>query len=107
MKSVYGQIKKDDITVLKTVVELLKEHDLAVGIHGTSLWNPEYKDIDLVVFGMARRAQPADFLDVIDHLKKDLNAEILKQRGDEKVGFEVELKVRKARFHLSYVILLT
>ena len=102
--AVYGKLRKEDVPVLKSVVAILKKHKLNAGLHGTSLWNPKYKDVDLLVVSDKNGAR--EFLWALDEMKETHGAEILEQKGNETIGLDYDIKIGTLILHLSYVVLL-
>ena len=91
----YGKIRSEDVFLLEFVLKVMRKR----GLHGTSLWNRNYKDIDLLVIG-----KNEDFAKAIKVLEK--NGSILDYKGDSTIGHDYNLRLKDARFHISNVILL-
>jgi len=102
MDSVYGKIRNEDLPVLKAIVLIFKKHNLQVGLHGTSLWNPKYTDIDVLVTSAKNGVK--DFYAAIENLKKEHQITISKMKGNETVGLDYEMKIANAIIHCSYVV---
>lgn len=104
MKATYGKLREKDVPVIASVVRIFKKHNLKAGLHGTSLWNPKYKDIDILVISLRNQAQK--FYQALEELQKRNQAKIINQRGNETVGLDYDIKIEKAVLHVSYVVLL-
>lgn len=78
---------------------------LKVGLHGTSLWNSKYKDIDLLAVS-DRKTGIKDCIASIADLKKKYRAKVLGHRGNESIGLDYDIKIGKMILHLSYVVIL-
>lgn len=102
----YGKIRDKDYESVKIIVQLLKAHELEVGLHGPVLWDENYPSISMAVFGMGRRAQPADFLDVIDHLVEIMHANILEKKEDKDIGFDYKLAINGTEIRMHYLYLI-
>ena len=104
MNTHYGAIRNEDIPVLDSVLAIFKKHNLSVGFHGTSLWNPRYKDIDILVTSSAKDAQL--FLTALDDIQKKHQANMTKIQGNNEIGLDYDLVIDNTIIHASYVILL-
>lgn len=105
MDSVSEKIRKEDLPSLKSVVEILRQHNLMAGLHGTSLWNGKYKDVDLLVISDSADGSK-EFFRAVDEIKNGNNAKILEQKGNDTIGHDLDIEVGKMILHLSYVVLL-
>ena len=101
---VYGKIRPEDLPMLKSVVEIFRKHNLKAGLHGTSLWNPRYKDVDVLVVSVENKVN--DFYSAFEEVKRQFNAKVLEQKGNETVGLDYDVEIGKLILHLSYVVLL-
>ena len=98
-----GKIRKGDVPAIMSVIKIFKSAWFSCALHGTSLWNKNYKDIDLVVFPRSSRAGGVGkFLVALEQLKKS-GAKIKTARGNEKIGFDYDIDFSKTRLHVSYV----
>ena len=104
MKVSYGKLRPEDRPALESAVRAFRANGLRSGLHGTSLWNPRYKDIDLLVVAFEKEGV-RDFLKAVSRLKKQ-GAKVLAKRGNEKIGLDYDMKFGKAVLHVSYVPLL-
>ncbi len=100
----YGKVQKRDSAKLKSILAIFKKHHLQCGLHGTSLWTPKYKDIDILVFSPKRLVN--DFELAIRAIQRKFKAKILEMRGNEKIGYDGDLQIGKMIYRLSYVIIL-
>jgi hypothetical protein len=100
----YGKLREKDAPILKSVVELFRKHNLKSGLHGTSLWNPNYKDVDLLV--ISDKNAIVDFYAALEEMKVRRDVKIISQRGNEKIGLDYDVEIGRLILHLSYVILL-
>ena len=105
MADKYGEISADDLILLKQVIEVFRKSNLSCGLHGTSLWNPKYKDVDLLVVSQGT-AGVKEFLRALEHLQQKLKAKIVDHRGNDAIGLDYDVKIGKMNLHLSYVVLL-
>ncbi len=102
-KEALGELRKNDIKTLTFATSLFKKYGFSSALHGTSLWNKNYKDIDLVVFPKNSRAgEVGKFLVALEKLQKS-GAKIKTARGNKKIGFDYDINFKKSRVHLSYV----
>lgn len=106
MNTKYGNIREEDVPVLEKVLELFEKNGLKAGLHGTSLWNKSYKDIDLLAVSFKETGGVDDFLRVVETLENELGAQVGEMRGNELIGLDCDLEIGPTIFHLSYVILL-
>jgi len=106
MKNIYGKIRGEDLPLLESVVQIFKKRGLKGGLHGTSLWNRNYKDVDLLVVSGSSASGVESFLMALDDLKNKHSAKILKEKGNELIGLDYEVEIGKMILHLSYVVLL-
>src|SRR5574341_2319418 len=84
--SVYGKVRDEDLPVVKSAIGIFKKHNLKAGLHGTSLWNQNYKDIDVLV--VSDKNQVSDFYAAFVELEK--LGKVLGQRGNEIVGLDYD-----------------
>ncbi len=108
MGTVYGKIRKSDLRVVEQVIGIFRKRHLRAGLHGTSIWNPHYRDIDLlVVFPKKPRQEGVEnFRKGLVDLQKNLGARVIGMRGDETAGLDYDIRISKAFLHISYVVLL-
>lgn len=106
MENIYGKLRPEDVPTLKSVIELFRKHGLRAGLHGTSLWNAQYKDVDLLVIASSENTDVKNFLEALEDLKKQYLAKILQQKGDKTIGLDYDIEIDKMILHLSYVVLL-
>jgi capsular polysaccharide biosynthesis protein len=106
MENIYGKLRPEDVLTLKLVIELFRKHNLRAGLHGTSLWNAQYKDVDLLVVALSENSGAKSFLEALADLKKEYSAKILQQKGEENIGLDYDIEIGKIILHLSYVVLL-
>ena len=66
-KTAYGKIRKEDLPLVREIIDIFKKHNLKAGLHGTSLWNPRYMDIDLLV--VSNKNLVDDFLEATKEIK--------------------------------------
>jgi len=104
LESKYGKLRKEDIPLIDSVTALFKTHNLRTGLHGTSLWNAKYKDVDLLVCSLQNDVH--SFLTSLESLKKEHHAKILEQRGNEHIGLDYDISIGGLILHVSYVVLL-
>ena len=106
----YGKIRPVDIPSLETAIGIFNKHGLCAGIHGTSLWNPRYKDIDLIVVHGDNEHCVPEFLSAIEEIKTQLDCEVVNQNGNASIGYDLEIRVNEESktlvLHVSYVVLL-
>lgn len=101
----YGKIRPPDRILLEKVVSIFKNHGLQAGLHGTSLWNSRYKDIDvLVVQSDAKHCVP-EFLSAIEEIKTQFDCEVVNQLGNASIGYDLHIKFSHLVLHVSYVVL--
>ena len=106
MEKIYGKLREADRPVLEAVVRFFKEAGFSAGLHGTSLWNPQYKDIDLLVFSNAGKVGAAEFLKALKAISQKHRGEVANQKGNEEIGIDCDLKIGPVILHVSYVVLL-
>lgn len=105
--SIYGKIRPSDLATVKKVVSLLKRKGLRVGLHGTSLWNRNYKDIDVLVIHPSSNLKGLEYFQfVLEKIGKMPRAKVLGVRGNAEVGLDVDVSLGQTVLHLSYVLLL-
>jgi len=104
MNEKYGKIRKEDLDTVKKAVKIFHKHKLNVGLHGTSLWNHRYKDIDMLVTSKSNKAK--HFLDALEELKHVHGIRIVEERGDKETGLDYYIEIGTLVLHLSYVVLL-
>src|SRR3989338_6687470 len=95
--AIYGKIRDEDLPVLKSVIEIFKKQGFQTGLHGTSLWNKSYKDVDLLVVSSKKDAD--DFLELLNVLKKQCDAVLMEGRGNKTVGLDYDIKIGKLILH--------
>ena len=100
----YGKLRQEDIPLFEKVVTIFKDHNLHCGLHGTSLWNAAYKDVDLLVISQSNDV--STFRKALDELQSRLHAEILEEKGNESAGLDYDIKLENMILHVSYVVLL-
>ena len=83
---------------------IYRKYGLKSGLHGTSLWNQKYKDVDLLVFSLSGDIN--SFKKAFNELLEKHYGKILGQRGKEISGLDYDVKIGNMVLHLSYVILL-
>jgi hypothetical protein len=105
MSKEYGEIRAEDLVVLKQIIEVFRKANLSCGLHGTSLWNHKYKDVDLLVVSQGTSGVK-EFLRTLEELQKKFKAKVTDHRGNETIGLDYDIKIGKMNLHLSYVILL-
>jgi len=105
MKEVYGEISAEDLIILKQIIEIFRKANLSCGLHGTSLWNPKYKDVDLLVVSQGSSGVK-EFLRALEELQRKLHGKIIDHRGNETIGLDYDVKIGKMNLHISYVVLL-
>jgi len=103
---IYGKLRPEDVPTLKLVIELFRKHGLRAGLHGTSLWNAQYKDVDLLIVAPSENSGVKNFLEALEDLKKQYPAKILQQKGGENIGLDYDIEIGAMILHLSYVVLL-
>lgn len=104
MSNVYGKLRKEDVPILQSLLKSLRKYNLRGALHGTSLWNSKYKDVDLLVISAHN-----DVIAFKQWLAKALNehqAQILAEGGNEVIGLDYEPKIKDTVFHISFVRLL-
>ena len=101
----YGEVRLEDFSVLKSAIEIFKKHGLQCGMHGTSLWNSKYKDIDLLVMSGSKSNGVKEFLNALEEIRKQFKGKILQKKGNEDVGLDYDLLVGKTILHISYVVI--
>ena len=106
MDEIYGKIRPEDLAALKSVVELFRKNNVKVGLHGTSLWNSKYKDVDLLAVSISGQHGSKNFSKAMEELKKQFSAKIVGQNGNEAVGLDYDVEIGKLVLHVSYVPLL-
>ena len=106
MEKVYGKLREEDRPVLERVVKFFKEAGFGVGLHGTSLWNQHYKDVDLLVFSDAGKAGVMEFLAAVKKISQKHKGEVVNQKGNEEIGIDCDLNIGPVTLHISYVVLL-
>jgi len=104
MEKVYGKLREGDLPVLESTLTLFRKYGLKAGLHGTSLWNSKYKDIDLLVFSQSNDVKV--FKEALNELLQVDNVELLGQKGDDVSGLDYDIKIDQTILHLSFVILL-
>jgi len=102
----YGKIREEDIGALENLVELFKKHGLRAGLHGTSLWNKNYKDLDLLVVSESEKVGVPEFKVALAELLEMFSATVSGENGDDTIGLDYDIQIGKLVLHLSYVILL-
>jgi hypothetical protein len=107
MGEILGKLRKEDVPIIKDIVAILKEFKLNCGLHGTSLWNSSYKDVDLLVFSNNPTGL-VDFRKAIQKVSEKFPVAIGKERGNDKIGLDLDLNIDNGKIylHLSYVVLL-
>ena len=98
-----GEIRKGDVPAVKSAVKIFKSAGFSCALHGTSLWNKNYRDIDLVV--SRPNVNPRDiakFLVALERFKKQ-GAKIKNAKGNKDIGFDYDVLLQKTRLHVSYV----
>ena len=100
----YGKVQPEDKKALKLLIREFKSKAFHCGIHGTSLWNKNYKDIDILVFSVINRSK--SFIEVIENLIKKMGFKLLYKKGTKDAGLDYEMEKGNCIFHISYVILL-
>ena len=103
MDKKFGKLRQEDLGVVEEVLSILKAYTLSCGLHGTSLWNAQYKDIDLIAFSQDNDISA--FRSAIKELQEK-GAVIEQERGDEVVGIDLDVSYKGSALHLSFVILL-
>lgn len=100
-----GKIRQPDRSILGKAISTFKKHGLCAGLHGTSLWNPRYKDIDLlVVQGDTEHCVP-EFLSAIEEIKTQFDCEVVNQFGNASIGYDLQIQFPHLVLHVSYVLL--
>ena len=99
-----GKLRKEHQSLFKEIVEHFKEYNLKAGIHGTSLWNRKYKDVDLLLFSEDNNA--ASFLQAFETLKSKYPYKILHEKGTPQAGLDYEIEIEGLILHLSFAITL-
>jgi hypothetical protein len=97
-------LREEDIPQVQKVVSIFKKHGFGVGVHGTSLWNRKYKDIDLLVFSKDASTNPETYKKVIQELQSEHDAKILEQKGSAELGWDHELNLAETILHISYCL---
>ena len=46
------------------IIKIFRKNKLNCGLHGTSLWNQNYKDVDLLVFSLGDKSE--NFIKALD-----------------------------------------
>ncbi len=98
-----GKLRESDKEIILGTINIFKENKLGIGIHGTSLWNPKYKDVDMLAVSKTNNVQ--DFDKALKELLKQYKGKILEQKGDSTIGLDYDIKIGKLIVHLSFVIL--
>ena len=96
----YGKLQEKDLPLLESVVEVFKRHGFNAGLHGTSLWNPNYKDIDLLIVGK----DTAAFRKALVEATMKCKGQIDNLKGSTEIGLDCDLKTPHAIIHISYVL---
>ena len=104
MKADYGRLRKADIPKLESLVRFFGKLQMHCGLHGTSLWNSHYKDVDLLVF--SSKSNPTKFLRMLKSFVKSKNGKLLEERGNPLIGYDVDVRLGRTIFHISYVLIL-
>ena len=99
-----GKLKTEDVPTIVQIVETLRRNGLQAGLHGTSLWNTKYKDIDLLVCSSSNCT--SIFRKALESILKENQGVILEQRGNEKIGLDYDIQIKRIVIHISFVILL-
>lgn len=105
MEAIYGKMREEDLPILKSAIEVFKKEGLKAGLHGTSLWNAQYKDVDVLVIS-TEKSGLSHFRKALGLLKKELSANVLQEKGNEEIGLDYDLEIGKLVLHVSYVVLL-
>ncbi|MFQ5620586.1 MAG: hypothetical protein ACE5FT_01960 [Candidatus Nanoarchaeia archaeon] len=98
----YGKLRSADKEVFESVVSMFKAHGLDCALHGTSLWNSAYKDIDLLVIG----GTVGDFRKALSEIKKVYDYTLEFEKGNADVGLDLEIIIGEVVLHISYVLIL-
>lgn len=98
-----GKLLEVDKEIILGIIKIFKKHELGIGIHGTSLWNPKYKDVDILAVSKTNNVQAFD--KALKELLKQYKGKILDQKGDSYIGLDYDIKIGKLIVHLSFVIL--
>lgn len=101
----FGRLRIEDVPILEKALSILKTHHFQAGLHGTSLWNSNYKDIDLLVISESGNSGAVEFLLALKELETALGGRIQNQKGNETIGYDAELISGSCVFHISYVVL--
>src|SRR3989344_7899300 len=105
IKENLGKLKAEDIPLILAIVDICRRNGLEAGLHGTSLWNAKYKDIDLLVFSLANDVQV--FRKALESILKEQQGKILEQKGNEKIGLDYDIQIKKVIVHISFVRVLS
>lgn len=108
MGTAYGKIRKSNLRVVEQVIGIFRKYHLRAGLHGTSIWNSYYRDIDLLVvyLGKSKREGIDNFRKALADLQKHFGAKVTGTRGDETAGLDYDIQIQKTFLHISYVVLL-
>lgn len=104
MNKVYGKLRQEDLPTIEALVSLFRQHNLFSGLHGTSLWNPNYKDVDLLVVSLTNDV--AAFKLALQAMLVAQKGEIVEEKGDDVMGLDYDIRIGSMVLHLSFVILL-
>ncbi len=104
MNKVYGKLRQEDLPSIEAMVSLFRKHNLFSGLHGTSLWNPNYKDVDLLVTSVTNDV--AAFKQALQEMLEAQKGQIVEEKGDDVMGLDYDIRIGSMVLHLSFVILL-
>src|SRR3989344_3489559 len=104
MTQKFGKLREEDIPILNEIIVIAKKNGLQFGLHGTSLWNDQYKDVDLLVTSQENNA--TNFKSFLEEVKEKYSAKIVNERGNEEIGLDCDIKIGRTVLHVSYVVLL-
>lgn len=104
MDKVYGKLRQEDLPLIQEIVNLFRKHELSSGLHGTSLWNPNYKDVDLLVVSSTNDVLA--FRVALQEMLLAQKGQVIKEKGNDMMGLDYDIKVEGMVLHLSFVILL-
>ncbi|MEK6902077.1 MAG: hypothetical protein AABX02_00620 [archaeon] len=100
----FGRLRPADVSKLESLIDWFAKAGFRCGLHGTSLWNAKYKDIDLLVFSSKPKSD--SFLRTFNKVLKLSGATLIEQRGNSQIGFDMDVRWGRTIFHLSYVVVL-
>lgn len=106
-KGTLGKTRSEHVELLENIVSIFKANNLDSGIHGTSLWNENYKDLHLLVFTKDSHGLE-NFKNSLESIKSRYKVNLGEMRGDDNIGLDLDIDINDGglTLHLSYVIIL-